>query len=508
MRRLSLRAALGPRGKRRKLNIAAIPNCEFWVDCARTNTITYASGSNVTLVNDLSGKNRHLTKTGSGNDTIYPVYNTAEKGLTFLNSAFDQMVAGAIGDWDFMHTGNGCSILLMLKIDAAASGNGVIMATSSDVAAGIGTNLWYYNTNQNLYINTRNGSGQPFAHSGANNSLSKNTTSIISVHMQNRTGNALDLVTRNNGATDLNVVGPLSAYGAGNSTGPLMIGKPHGSTPKCRMVFKKCAIFSRRLSKAEENLILESWAAEENTSLTRYAPKTLAVISGQSNATGYGQIAQSSFAGNTSVPNAFIFNNSTFAFATLNAGTNNLGHSSTQMGMEMTLGQSFVAQSGQPLYMVKYAIEGQDITTWNAGGANFTNLQNAMQRAVWNLEDAGHTVKPFFIWFHGESDTAASDNATNYQPRLQTFLGAILGATPGFAQAPSYIVQIDQDPAYAYTDVVRAAQMQACLTAPYSVYVHFVETGDLAAHEDRNHFTAAAQEALGTRVALRYLGNT
>jgi hypothetical protein len=83
---------LGVKGRRkRSFNIATIPNCEFWVDLARTETISYASGTNVQQVTDLSGKNRHLTKTGSGNDTIYPVYQPAERGLLFLSTAFDQM---------------------------------------------------------------------------------------------------------------------------------------------------------------------------------------------------------------------------------------------------------------------------------------------------------------------------------------------------------------------------------------------------------------------------------
>lgn len=354
---------LGAKSRRkRSLNIASIPNCEFWVDAARTETHQYASALNLTQINDLSGKGRHLTKSGSGNDTIYPTYVPSEKGVQFLSSAFDQMIAGSIGDWNFLHNGNGCTVLMLVKVDSAQAANGVLLSTSSEASGGYGTNIWYYDTSQQYYVSTRAGAGQVFANSGAASSLTKNTPTIISLHMESRAGTPADLVTRYNGTTDLKI-GNATAFSNANSTGPLFIGKLASGVAKCRFVFKKCAIFSRRLSKAEENLILEDWARSENIALTRYGDMPLAVISGQSNAKGRGTITGTDFAGTPTVANASIFNNTTLSWSVLQAGTNNDAFNTSSLGLEMNLAKQYTALSGKPLYLVKFAIDGTPISS-------------------------------------------------------------------------------------------------------------------------------------------------
>jgi hypothetical protein len=498
------RLSLGTRGRHRKLNIAAMPNCEWWIDCGRADTITYSSGTNVSQVNDLSGRGRHLNKTNAGNPTVYPTYVANEKALLFLSSAFDQLAAGNIGDWNFLHNGNGCTILTLVKIDAAQSANGVILSTSSEASSGVGTNLWYQNTNQNYQVVTRNGAAQVYLNNGANNSLAKGSAFIISVHIQNRTGNPPDIITRYNGLTDIKN-GPLSSYSAANSTGQLFVGKLPDAVFKPKMYFKKCAIFSRRLTKAEENRILEEWAREENISLTRYPAMDLAVISGQSNATGRGLISDTSFATTPTVSNAQIFNSSGFSWATLNAGTNNQALNSSCLGIEMNLAQQFTTLSAKPLRIIKSTADGTSITSWTSDNNNFINLQAAMQRALWNLEDDGYTVKPFFIWHQGESDAQDSVSAAAYKTRLQTFLSQIL-ATPGFEQSPTYIVEIDLNPTLPDMATVQQAELDTSVTVPFSAYTHFVETGDIAAHLDQYHLNATSLNALGDRIVQRYLG--
>lgn len=496
---------LGNKGRRRRpLNIASIPNCEFWVDAARTETHNYASGVNLTQLNDLSGKNRHLTKTGSGNDTIYPTYVSAERGVLFLNSAFDQMIAGAIGDWNFLHNGNGCTVMMLVKVDSAQAANAALLSTSSEATGGYGTNIWYYDTNQQYYVSTRAGAGQVFANSGANNSLTRNTPTILSLHMENRAGTPADLVTRYNGTTDLKI-GNASAFSNSNSTGPLFIGKLASGVAKCKFLFKKCAIFSRRLSKAEENLILEDWAKSEGIALTRYGEMPLAVLSGQSNAKGRGVIADTSFAATPSVSNASIFNNTSLTWSTLQAGINNDAYSNATLGIEMNLAKQFTTLSGLPFYMVKFAVDGTPISSWDTANSNYTNLQAAMLRAYWNLEDSGYVVKPFFIWYQGESDSLDDTLAANYATNFQVFLSNIL-STPGYAQSPTYIVQIHQSPPATGINAVRNNQLLTCMTTPYSAYCRHVEVDDIATNIDQHHVTAASLNAIGNRIARRYLG--
>lgn len=498
-----LRGIGTPNGKARPLNLAAIPNCEFWVDAARASTLTYSSGSNVQQIADLSGKNRHLTKTGSGNDTIYPVYNSSEKGIQFLSSAFDQMVAGSVGDWNFLHNGTGCTILLMLKISADFAATGTLLSTSSEAGSGIGTNLFYINTNQNLNVTTRNGTSQTFVSNGATNSLQKDVTQIVSVHIESRTGTVPDLITRNKGVTDINT-NALSTFNASNSTGTLFISKLASGVSKGKFILKKAAIYSRRLRPAEEQRILRAWAKEESISLSLPAPRNLAVISGQSNAKGRGVIADTSYvSGGATINNAMIWNNTSLTWPTLVAGTNNDGYDSAKLGVEMSLAKNFVQDKGQPLYIVKHAVDGTAITQWTSGNANFTNLRDMIQRAVWSIEDAGAIPKPVaFIWYQGESDALNADEAALYGTRLRQFISDV-NTIYGVAQIPFYIVQIHQDPVQVGTAAVQQAELVTSLTSPYSAYTSFVETGDIAVHLDTHHINAASFEALGARIVSR-----
>ncbi len=491
------------RKSRRGLNIAAIPNCELWIDCARIDTMTFAGGVNVSEIRDLSGKNRPLTKIGAGNETIYPTYNAAENGVLFLNSAFDQMISGTNGDWNFLHNGNGCTVMMLIKIDSAQAANGAVLSTSSEAASGVGTNIWYYNTNQNYHISTRNGSGQPFFNSGANNSLVKNTSNIISMHIELRTGNPPDLITRYNGATDLRNAN-LTSFSSANSTGPLFISKLADGVAKCRMTLKKIAIFSRRISKAEENLILEDWARNESISLTRYGEAPLAILAGQSNAKGRGLISETEFATTPTVSNASIFNATSFTWGALQAGTNNDSFSSSTLGIEMNLAKQFITLSSKPLYIAKYAVDGTTLASWDVSNNNFITLQTAMRKAYWNLEDAGFVPKPFFIWYQGESDAQDSTLAANYATNLQQFFSQIL-SQPGFQQTPTYVVQIHQSPVAIGTEAVRNAQLLTSFTTPFGAYVTHIETDDIADHIDQHHLKASALNAIGNRIARKVL---
>ena len=494
----------GGRGKPRRLNLANIPNCEFWIDAARANTITYASGSNVQQISDLSGKNRHLTKTGSGNDTIYPVYSSAEKGIQFLSTAFDQMVAGSAGDWNFLHNGTGCTVLMMLKINSDFVAQGTLLSTSSEAGAGIGMNLFYMNTNQNLSVTVRNGASQTFVSAGANNSLLKDTTQIFSVHVENRAGSVPDLITRNKGVTDINT-NALSTFNAGNSTDKLFITKLASGVTKSKCIVKKIAIYSRRLRPAEEQAILRAWAKDEALTLSLPVPKNLAVICGQSNAKGRGVISDIAgySGGGATITNAFMWNNSGFSWPTLVAGTNNDAYDATKLGVEMSLAKNFVTNKGQPLYIVKSAIDGTAITQWVSGTGNFTTLSSVVQRAVWAIEDTGSVCKPIaFIWYQGESDALSTTEAGLYAGRLQQFITDV-NTIYGISQIPFYIVQIQQSPTQVGTAQVQQAGLITAMTLPYSAYTNFIETGDISTNLDTNHITAASFEALGARIVSR-----
>lgn len=128
-----------------------------------------------------------------------------------------------------------------------------------------------------------------------------------------------------------------------------------------------------------------------------------------------------------------------------------------------------------------------------------------MLRAYWNLEDSGYDVKPFFIWYQGESDALDNTLAANYAVNLQNFLGNIL-STKGYAQSPTYIVQIHQAPPATGMNAVRDNQLLSCMTSPYSAYCTHIEVDDVADHIDQHHMKASTLNAIGERIAKRHLG--
>jgi hypothetical protein len=496
---------IGTIPRRSRLNIAAIPACEFWIDCARPETLTFASGSNVTQVLDLSGKSRHMVKTGTAHPTVYPTYSATEKALFFLNDADDDMIAGAAADWKFLHDGTGATVLLMLKIPNDASSEGLIFANMTDENDRSGIMFFYKNDTESYRMTVRNTGGWTHFNAGAADTLEKGQTKILSVLMGQRSGNVTDLVTRSNGAVDIRAE-PFDSYSASTPLNPLVIGSYPSAEYKARMYFKKAAIFSRRLSRAEEAMILSAWANEENIAITHLGVRDLAVIAGADNAVGDAAFSGTEFNTAPSVANARILDIDNYAWQTpLQAGVNNRADTSSDLGVEMKLAKEFVALSGKPLDIVKYGANNTSMLEWESGDTAFLNLQNAMMRAVALLEDEGYIPRPFFVWYQGEADAQDSGKTAAYETRLKNFLDTIL-VNPCYAQAPSYIVQITQEPVQTGTAQVQQSGMNISVTHPYSAYVHFVETADIVDNADTNRITADSHVALGARLARRALG--
>lgn len=497
---LSTGSHKGSRARTRgPVNIAAIGQCAWWIDCAATDNIEFGMGMNVTRVMDRSGHNRHMTKIGAGNETVFPTYDDSRKAVRFMNTAFDQMIAGARGDWNFLHNGTGCTILLMVEIDAVQAANAALLSTSSEASSGIGTNIWYHNASQNYNVTTRNGSAQSFYSSGPANSLQKGLTRIIAVRIENRAGVPSDLVTRINGVTDIET-NIISALSSGDSTGPLFIGKLAEGVFAPRFYLKKCALFSRRLHPMEEHRIVSDWADSEGLDIPAPPRVPLVVLAGQSNARGRGAIADTIYESDPLVDNAFIFNPTTFAWQNLQAGVTNAAYDTDSLGLEMALADSYTAAHNTPFFLVKYTADGTPMTSWASDNSNTLNLKQAMQRAYWKLTDMGYAPQPHIIWYQGESDALNTDLANAYATRLSNFFTDITDMD-GYRQARRYIVQTHQEPFAVATETVRAAQRIVAMTLPHSRYSELIVIDDIAEHTDQHHVTADTLNALGMRIA-------
>lgn len=493
------------RQTQKSLNIATIPNCEFWIDLSREESLTFESGVNVTQVNDLSYNERHLTKAGAENETVYPTYNASEKGLQFSNMAFDQMKTGEIGDWNFLHNGLGCSILILFKISSDYASNGALFSTSSPASSGIGTNLYYYNDTQRFRHTVRNGSSLALSSYGQAGSMPKDEDRILSLHVESKAGALNDSVIRTNGTTDFQG-NALSSFSSSDSSGALFFGKlATGGVFAPKFILKKCAIFSRRLTKREENAILNDWQKDSQISLTNYGKRDFAVIAGQSNAKGRGTISESAFDSEAVVANAEIFNASTLSWSTLEAGINNDAYTSSDLGVEMNFAKTYTDNTGETLSLVKYAVDSTSITQWTVGTGNFNTLKGEISAAIQTLEDEGYEINPVsFIWYQGESDTSVSDNYNAYEDNLINLIEG-LNTIPQFEQTPFTIVEIQQNPYLAGTSIVQNAGLSVTNTAPYSAYSHYIQTDDIVTLFDANHADGESLDAIGARITQTIL---
>ncbi len=493
------------RRNKKGLNIAAIPNCEFWIDLSREETLSYDSGLNVSKVTDLSGKGRDMTKIGAENETVFPTYDASEMGLQFSNMAFDQMKAGDIGDWNFLHDGTGCTVLVMFKINNDYASVGALLSTSSPSTSGIGMNLYYYNDTQRYRHTVRNGTSLVLSSYGSTNSMPKNQDRILSIHMTLKDGAMNDAVIRSNGTTDFKG-NTLSSVSTGDSSGPLFFGKlATGGVFAPKFILKKCAIFSRRLTKREENAILNDWEKQGDITLTKYGQRDLAVLAGQSNAKGRGLISESIFNTQATVANAEIFDRTNFSWSTLVAGSNNDAFDSSSLGVEMNFAKTYTDNTADTLSLVKYAVDSTSITQWLPGTGDFDTLKEAITNAIQTLEDDGYDVNPVsFIWYQGESDTSVESNYTAYEANIKSLVDG-LNTIPQFEQTPFTIVEIQQNPYQTGTTTVQGAGIAVSNTAPYSYYTHYIQTDDIITLFDASHVDAVSLDNIGAGITQTLL---
>ncbi len=493
------------RNNKKSLNIANIPNCELWIDLSLRDNVTFETGFNVSHVNDMSGKARHLTKLGAGNETVYPVYDESERGLSFSNMAFDQMISGAIGDWNFMHDGSGCSILILFKIAEDYHSNGALFSTSSPATSGIGTNLYYYNDSQRYRHTIRNGSSLALSSYGSTNSMKKGEDRILSLHTKLISGAVNDTVIRSNGANDF-MGNNLSSFSNENSSGPLFFGKLATEgvfAPK--FILKKCAIFSRRLTKREENMILNAWQKDTDIIITEYGKKDLAIIAGQSNATGRGLITGSGFDSESQVSNAQIYNRTNLTWDVLEAGINNQAFTNDHLGLEMNFAKTYTQNTQDTLHIVKHTVDSTSISQWTPGSSIFNNLQQDIKNAIQLIEDDGYVAHPIaFIWYQGESDAYNMADYTAYEDRLKLLIDG-LNQINQFEQTPFVIVEIQQSPYQTGTTSIQNAGINISNMSPYHAYSHYIQTHDITNLHDANHIDGDSLNAIGARITQTIL---
>lgn len=228
------------------------------------------------------------------------------------------------------------------------------------------------------------------------------------------------------------------------------------------------------------------------------------ILAGQSNATGYGLVAD--------LPSRLLHpSTGTRIYATgevaparsgvLGVLDSGYGGSLDLVGPELALGVRLEAlRPSDDWVIAKHTVPGTTLTVdWNpVTGSAYADMLTMVAAA---LAAAGGSVAGL-VWMQGESDTLMRDDAEQYGAELRAFLTA-LKADLGLGAIPVVVGLVQWNAAWPFARQVRMGQVDS------SVSLHatrIVETGDLTCRPaDPHHFDAASQIVLGQRFAAALL---
>lgn len=232
------------------------------------------------------------------------------------------------------------------------------------------------------------------------------------------------------------------------------------------------------------------------------------ILSGQSNMLGLSTLASAPSAYTGTQSNVKIWNGS--GFASLTAGTNNGGASSSEFGPELSFARDAAITRDAPIYLIKYAASGKSLAVdfLAPSGTNCVALKSAVTNALANLTASGlNPIIMGYCWMQGENDADNSAEAAAYQTNLAAFIShlRIYFAEHANRDAPFLIGEISTTDGilFPYVSTVRAKQQAV---AANDASARSIATNDLGLLSDHVHFDTAAQIALGQRFAQALLG--
>ncbi|KAK6939654.1 Sialate O-acetylesterase domain [Dillenia turbinata] len=248
-------------------------------------------------------------------------------------------------------------------------------------------------------------------------------------------------------------------------------------------------------------VLLLAYARIASPESCHHQPKSIFILSGQSNMSGRGGVGRVKWDGVVPPecePSPSILRlgpNLTWEEAKEPLHADIDLNKTLGIGPGMSFAHSVLAQEPSlgPIGLVPCAVGGTNITEWARGGLLYSDMVRRAKAAVKH----GGTIRAI-LWYQGESDTIIEEDALRYKHRLKKFIEEVrcdlkLPTLP--------FIQVGLATALGpYIDIVRAAQFGVKLPN-----VKIVDAKGLPLEWDHVHLNTPAEVKLGKMLAHAFL---
>lgn len=249
-------------------------------------------------------------------------------------------------------------------------------------------------------------------------------------------------------------------------------------------------------------------------------------IAGQSNALGLAT-GPGTYGLTGVITNAQIYNADPFpgAYEPLEFGVNNQALSSTQFGVELSLGKYLGAELGYDIYLAKFAVNGAGLAEITGAGDDFApatgtlfpQLVTAVTNAYNELPVLAKPVRKIFVWIQGERDGQGESGtplvySSVYDSSWATFITQ-LESNLGFTWDQIIIGQLSESQRMGYLSTVTGfdqviTKQQGIVAATPSRF-KLVDTDNFYTNPtDAAHFNGSGMNNYGVDAAKTILAET
>lgn len=181
-------------------------------------------------------------------------------------------------------------------------------------------------------------------------------------------------------------------------------------------------------------------------------------------------------------------------------------HNNNMFGPELGIGREVSKHLGEQIAIIKYTLGGTSISMWDPDDPG-RNLYDNLLDAVANASNAMAASRVALdiqgiFWVQGEADSIDAARAQAYEVNLKKLVAA-LRRDLNKPQLDVYVATIIDTPALTYRQQIWDAQQRVTDADPHA---YLVKGRDLQTYsKDPIHYTTAGQVELGQRFALQAL---
>lgn len=223
--------------------------------------------------------------------------------------------------------------------------------------------------------------------------------------------------------------------------------------------------------------------------LNRSEPLDAYVCAGQSNMAGAGEKALLPAELQAAQSNVFVFNGN---------GWDVMEPTATGVGPEISFAYAMQQALRKPIGIILHAVGGTSLAVdWNPELP--PNLYTTLAEKVAAARQSREINVKGMLWMQGEADCRDEAKASAY---AQNLTNLVLAARADFGADAMPFVAGRVNPPYAFTNLVRAAQV-SCALPGYA----YIDCDDLPKNPDNLHYNTDGQVLLGQRFAQAVLGS-